>query len=166
MALVITKEAEALVGVEQDPQITEVERHDIQRFAVAVAWPNKPDPKYYNEGVGKKSKHGSIIAPPSFATSLKWLGPVLNKVNPSMGSYRVGMNGGNEYKFFAPIKPGDTLTGRGKLASVKESPRDDGGAMLILTFEGNFVNQRGEKVLTARQTLLRMYGSDQVNKEG
>lgn len=162
MAHVITPEAQALVGVEQDPQVTEVEKHDIQRFAVAIAWPNKPNPKYYDEEYGKKSKYGSIIAPPTFATSLKWLGPVVEKVNPTMGKYRVGMNGGNEYELFAPIRPGDVLTGRGKLASLKENPREDGGILLILTFEGNFTNQRGEKVLTARQTLLRIYGPDQV----
>ena len=37
--------------------------------------------------------------------------------------------------------------------------------MLILSLEGNFVNQRGEKVLKARQTLLRIYGPDQVLKD-
>ena len=165
MAKVITKEAEALVGVEMSPVNTDVERHDIQRYALAVAWPNKPNPLYYNEEHGKKSRFGSIVAPPTFATSLKWMGEVLEKVNPTMGPYRVGMNGGNEYEFYTPIKPGDTLTGRGKLAAVKESPRDDGGAMLILSLEGNFVNQRGEKVLKARQTLLRIYGPDQVLKD-
>ncbi|MEE9286038.1 MAG: MaoC family dehydratase N-terminal domain-containing protein [Dehalococcoidia bacterium] len=164
MALVITTEAEALIDVETPPETTEVEKHDIQRFAVAVAWPNKPSPQYYDEEYGKKSRFGSIIAPPTFATSLKWLGPVLEKVNPTMGKYRVGMNGGNEYEMYLPIRPGDVLSGRGKLASLKENPRDDGGCMLIMTMEGNFVNQNGEKVLTARQTLLRIYGPDQVLK--
>ena len=164
MALVITSEAEALEGVESAPETTEVEKHDIQRFAVAVAWPNKPNPLYHDEEFGKASRFGSIIAPPTFATSLKWLGPVLEKVNPSMGPYRVGMNGGNEYEMYLPIRPGDVLTGRGKLATLKENPRDDGGCMLIITMEGNFTNQKGEKVLTARQTLLRIYGPDQVKK--
>lgn len=164
MGKVITPAAEALVGVESPPSFTEVEKHDIQRFATAIAWPNKPNPRFYDEEYGKKTRFGGIIAPPSFATSLKWMGPALEKVNPTMGKYRVGMNGGNEYEIYAPIKPGDVLAGRGKLAALKESPREDGGAMLILTFEGNFVNQRGEKVLTARQTLLRIYGPDQVRK--
>ncbi len=161
---VITPEAEALIGVETRPMVTEVERHDIQKFAVAVAWPNKPSPPYYDEEFGKRSKYGSIVAPPTFATSLKWMGEAVERVNPTMGKYRVGMNGGNEYEMDVPIRPGDVLTGRGKLASLKESPREDGGVLLILAFEGNFVNQRGEKVLTARQTLLRIYGPDQVRK--
>lgn len=164
MNKVITKEAEALIGVETKPIITEVEKHDIQRFAHAVAWPNKPNPLYYDEEYGKKSRFGSIIAPPTFVTSLKWMGEAVERVNPTMGRYRVGMNGGNEYELFAPIRPGDVLTGRGKLTGLKESPREDGGVLLILTFEGNFVNQRGEKVCTARQTLLRIYGPDQVRK--
>ncbi len=161
----ITKEAEALIGVETAPIRSEVEKHDIQKFAHAIAWPNKPNPLYYDEDHGKRSKYGSIIAPPSFVTSMKWLGPVVEMVNPTMGKYRVGMNGGNEYEMYKPIKPGDVLSGRGKLSSLKESARDDGGVMLILGFEGNFVNQKGEKVALARQTLLRIYGPDQVRKD-
>jgi len=162
---VITKDAEALIGVESAPIKTEIEKHDIQKFAQAIAWPNKPNPLYYDEEHGKKSKYGSIIAPPSFVTSMKWLGQTVERVNPTMGKYRVGMNGGNEYEMYKPIKPGDVLTARGKLSSLKESPRDDGGVMLILGFEGDFIDQKGEKVATARQTLLRIYGPDQVRKE-
>jgi len=160
----ITKEAEALLGKELAPQITEVEKHDIQKFALAVAWPNKPNPLYYDEEVGKRSKYGSIIAPPTFATSLKWMGPCVAALNPTMGPYRVGLNGGNEYEMYLPIKPGDVLTGRGKIIKLEEKPREDGGVTFIPYFEGNFVNQRGEKVLTCRQNLLRIYGPDQVRK--
>ena len=79
-----------------------------------------------------------------------------------MGKYRVGLNGGNEYEFFEPIRAGDVLTARPKLSKLAEKPRDDGGVMLVLDLEAEFNNQRGEKVLAARQTLLRIYGPDEL----
>jgi acyl dehydratase len=81
-----------------------------------------------------------------------------------MGKYRVGLNGGNEYEFFEPIRAGDVLTARPKLLSLSEKPRDDGGVMLVLDLEATFSNQRGEAVLAARQTLLRIYGPDQLRE--
>ena len=162
MSLVITPEAEALIGVESDAIITEVEKHDLQNFATAIAWPDKPNPLYFDESTGKASRYGSIIAPPSFGTRLGFIGGVYEKVKKVLPQSRVGLNGGLEYIRRAPIRPGDVLTGRGKLANLKESPREDGGAMLLVTFEGNFQNQVGEDVLTSRMTLIWMYGKEDL----
>ena len=79
-----------------------------------------------------------------------------------MGKYRVGLNGGNEYELFEPIRAGDVLTAHPKLADLEEKPRDDGGAMLIVTLQADFYSQEGTKVLTARQKLLRMYGPEHL----
>ena len=163
MPLVITPEAEALKGVESDPIVIEIEKHDVQNFATAIAWPNKPNPAYYDESAGEASEYGSIVAPPSFGTRLGFIGGIYDKVKNALPKYRVGLNGGLEYIRKAPIRPGDRLTGRGKLANLKESPRDDGGAMLLVTFEGNFTNQDGVDILTSRMTLIWMYGKEDLN---
>ena len=96
-------------------------------------------------------------------TRLGFIGGIYDRVKNALPKYRVGLNGGLEYIRKAPIRPGDTLTGRGKLANLKESPRDDGGAMLLVTFEGNFTNQDGADVLTSRMTLIWMYGKEDLN---
>ena len=161
---VITDAARALVGVELDPVTVEIDRTLLKRFAIAVKSPNAPNPLYSDEGHAAKTEYGGIIAHPTLCGGFPWLGPILEKVNPSMGKYRVGLNGGNEYEFFEPIRAADVLTARPKLVNLSEKPRDDGGVMLVLDLEATFSNQRGEPVLAARQTLLRIYGPDQLKE--
>jgi acyl dehydratase len=162
MSKVITDEAKALIGVELAPFVVEVDKSAVRKYASAIRFPDPPLPVHVNEEAAKKSKWGGVIAPPIMATSFAWLGPILEKVNPAMPKYRVGLNGGQEYEFFAPVRPGDVLTSRPKLASLDEKPRDDGGVMLVMVLEADFENQRGEKVLKARQTLLRIYGPENL----
>ena len=159
---VITDAARALIGVELDPVTIEIDKTLLKRFAIAVRSPNAPNPLYVDEAYAAKTEYGGIIAHPTLCGGFPWLGPILEKVNPSMGKYRVGLNGGNEYEFFEPIRLGDVLTARPKLTNLSEKPRDDGGVMLVLDLEATFSNQRGEPVLAARQTLLRIYAPDQL----
>lgn len=161
---VITDAARALIGVELDPVTIEIDKTLLKRFAVAVKSPNPPNPLYADESYAAKTEYDDIIAAPTLCGGFPWLGPILEKVNPSMGKYRVGLNGGNEYEFYEPIRAGDVLTARPKLVNLSEKPRDDGGVMLVLDLEATFSNQRGEQVLAARQTLLRIYGPDQLRE--
>lgn len=162
MPKVITDAAQALVGVELSPVTIEVDKSAVKKYASAIAWPEKPNPLYYDEAYAKNTKWGGLIAPPTFCTSFAWLGELLEKVNPTMPKYRVGLNGGNEYELRAPVRPGDMLTTRPKLASLDEKPRDDGGVMLVMGLQADFYNQRQEHALTTRWTLLRIYGPENL----
>jgi acyl dehydratase len=162
MSKVITDEAKALIGKELAPFVVEVDKSAVRKYASAIRYPDPPSAIHVDDAAGKVSKWGGVIAPSIMATSYAWLGPVLEKVNPAMPKYRVGLNGGQEYEFFAPVRPGDVLTSRPKLAALEEKPRDDGGVMLVMTLQADFENQRGEPVLTARQTLLRIYGPENL----
>jgi len=159
---VITDEARALIGVELEPVYVEIERSDIRRFAAAITSPQPANPLYGDEAYARHTRWGGLIAAPTMCGGFPWLGPLLEKINPTMGKYRVGLNGGNEYELFEPIRPGDTLTARPKLSGLDEKPRDDGGVMLVVNLEAEFYNQLGDRGLTARQTLLRIYGPEHV----
>jgi acyl dehydratase len=165
MCKVITDAARDLVGRELDPVTCEIDKTWVRRYALAVKSPNPPNPLYTDESYASKTSWGGVIAPPTICTGFPWLGPLLDKINPSMGKYRVGLNGGNEYELYEPVRIGDVLTGVPKLVSLDEKPRDDGGVMLVINLEAGFTNQRGEKVLTARQTLLRIYGPENLTQE-
>jgi len=159
---VITDEARALVGVELDPVTVEIDKTLLKRFAVAVKSPNPPNPLYFDERYARTTKWGGLIAAPTLCGGFPWLGPLLDKINPTMDKYRVGLNGGNEYEYFEPIRLADVLSARPRLAALSEKPRDDGGVMLVMDLEAEFHNQLGEKVLAARQTLLRIYGPENL----
>lgn len=162
MSKVITDEARALVGVELDPVRVEIERSDMRKFAVAITSPQPPNPLYSDERYARGTRWGGLIAAPTMCGGFPWLGPLLEKINPTMGKYRVGLNGGNEYEFFEPLRPHDVLTARPRLSGLDEKPRDDGGVMLVINLEAEFYNQLGDKVLAARQTLLRIYAPENL----
>jgi len=166
MSKVITDAARALIGVELDPVTVEIERSDVRKFAAAITSPQPPNPLYSDERYARTTRWGGLIAAPTMCGGFPWLGPLLERINPTMGKYRVGLNGGNEYELYEPIRPGDTLTARPKLSGLDEKARDDGGVMLVINLEADFQNQLGDRVLTARQTLLRIYGPEQVQQEG
>ena len=162
MSKVITDEARALIGADLGTMTIEVDKSATRKYASAIRFPNVPEPRYVDQEAASKGRWGGLIAPITFSTSIPWLGPILEKVNPTMGKYRVGLNGGNEYEYRAPIRPGDVLTAHPKLAGLDEKPRDDGGVMLVMLLQCDIENQRGEEVLTARQTLLRIYGPENL----
>ena len=165
MSKVITDAARALIGQELEPVTCEIDKTWVRRYALAVKSPEPPNPLYTDEAYASKTMWGGVIAPPTICTGFPWLGPLLDRINPSMGKYRVGLNGGNEYELYEPVRIGDVLTGVPKLAGLDEKPRDDGGVMLVINLEAQFTNQRGEQVLTARQTLLRIYGPENLTQE-
>ncbi len=164
MDLVITDAARALIGVESPPITHHIERSWLKHFAQSIYWPATPNPLYFDEEYAKKTPFGDIIAAPTFATRVRWMGGQSLKVNDLLGPPTVGMNGGSDYEILKPIRPGDVLTARGHLASLKESPRPDGGVLVIVRFAGRVDNQKGERVLNTGSTGLRIYGPHQVRK--
>ena len=64
-----------------------------------------------------------------------------------------GFDGGKECQFYAPIRPGDTITGIDRIAEVYEKTGRS-GSMIFIIRESAFTNQQGEKV-AVRQSLIR-----------
>ncbi|GIX47486.1 MAG: hypothetical protein KatS3mg131_1697 [Candidatus Tectimicrobiota bacterium] len=65
-----------------------------------------------------------------------------------------GFDGGKECRFYAPIRPGDTITGVDRIAEVYEKTGRSGN-MIFVVRESELTNQRGEKVAVIRQSLIR-----------
>ena len=63
----ITQEMLGAVGVESEPATHLVEAGAILKFAVAIGDPN---PVFNDEKAARKSRYGSLIAPPTFLRSM------------------------------------------------------------------------------------------------
>jgi peroxisomal enoyl-CoA hydratase 2 len=76
--------------------------------------------------------------------------------SPGFGGFdlRRILHGEQEFEFFKPIFVGDTLTGVTKIADFYEKEGGRGGKMTFLVSETEYTNQKGEKVATARATLI------------
>jgi acyl dehydratase len=134
------------IGKESPPRSEEVEKGAIRRYVNALGDHN---PLYEDEAFAKKSRYGGKIAPPLFVVTFNRVRRP--KADPRMGKSTV--NAGNEYEFFLPIRPGDIITHTSKITDVKERSTKMGRSYICVR-ETTFVNQKGEKVAIARQSLI------------
>jgi acyl dehydratase len=149
----ITSEVKAAIGVEVTGPPELIELKAIKDFAKAINWPDPPNPLYFDEKYAKKTGFGGIIAPWSFYTSL---GREVPRQRLPLHPARVGMNGGNDYEYFLPIRPGDVIITRSKIVDIVER-EGRAGKLIITVSERTFTNQRGEVVGISRGTGISQY---------
>lgn len=161
----LPEEITKLIGQVTGTSIFEVEKEAIRRFADAV---DDSNPLYWDEEYAKKSRYGSIIAPPGFISS-PWLSGRPTKwpkrgatSSETRGDLRVALaeagygrvlDGGMEYEFFGPVRAGDTITAS---SSIKDVIGREGrtGKMAFVISETTYTNQNGELVAKARATSI------------
>jgi acyl dehydratase len=146
---ILTEEVLKQVGKAGEPRTYEVERGAIRRFAEAIGDPN---PLFNDEQKARKTRFGGMIAPPTFCRSLG--SPIPEVRLPALGDSFRGLDGGSEWEYFEPIRPGDRITVQTRLVELKES---EGrlGPMVFITMETTYTNQFGELCVTQRSTGIR-----------
>jgi acyl dehydratase len=153
-ASLITDDIRAWIGHETPPWTIEATKLDIRRFAVAT---DDINPLYLDEDYAQKSSYGGLIAPPLF-----YMAPLTNPVPesglrpdglPYEGKFPIPptplprlMDGGTEIEFFAPIRAGDTLTGRCTITDIYQKEGRT-GPLIFVVRECRYTNQHGELVL-------------------
>jgi acyl dehydratase len=136
---------EARVGERSQPVVTEVEKGSIRRFAEALG---ETHPRYFDEDAARRAGYRSLVAPPTFAITLK-RGPAPGLTMPGAGT----IHGEQHFTYGAPIIAGDAIAVSSWLADVKvrEGSR---GRMTLVTVESEGINQHGEMAFQARATLI------------
>jgi acyl dehydratase len=145
---VITDEIRQLMGKEFGPEVYEVDKSMIRKFAEAIEDSN---PLYHDEAYARKSRYGALLAPPTFVTALR-LEDFSQRVMQAKCPLPGVLNGGNEIEYFKPIKAGDVISVTGKLANAREA---QGGKMLLLFMEFTYKNQKDELVARSVLTIIR-----------
>ena len=163
----LPEEVSKFIGQTSDTSIFEVEKEVIRRFADAV---DDSNPLYWDEEYAKKSRYGSIIAPPGFISSswfsgrpTKWpkrgettsearrqLRDALSKAGYSNPG---AIDAGIEYEFFRPVRAGDTITVSSMIKDIIEREGKT-GKMAFITTETTYTNQNGDLVAKARGTSI------------
>jgi acyl dehydratase len=143
----VTEEALKQIGKAAEPRTLEVERGAIRRFAEAVGDEN---PLFNNDRDARKTRFGGMIAPPTFCRSLM---AALPDVKLDMPGFR-GLDGGSEWEYFEPIRPGDRITVQSKIADIRESAGRL-GPMVFMTTETTYTNQHGQVCAIQRATGIR-----------
>lgn len=136
------------IGVESEPIVYEVEKGAIKKFAEAIGDPN---PLWQDEEYARKSVYGGIIAPPTFAISLRH-DPFLDRVK-QMAAFKRILNGGNDIEYFQPLRPGDIISVTGKVVDIRERA-GKAGNMAFMTVELSYRKQDGELAARIRNTII------------
>lgn len=143
------------IGKIDPPHVREVERGAIRRYADAVGDDN---PLYFDEEYASESRYGTIIAPPGFfgwsmqsvPSSEGIIGLMTAMINA--GYYRI-LDGGMSYEFFLPVREGDIMIASPKIKDVT-AKEGKSGTMMVCDFETTYLNQNGDLVAKAYQTLI------------
>ncbi len=143
----VTDEVRKQIGKAAEPRTYEVERGAIRRFADAIGDSN---PLYSNEVEARKTRFGGVIAPPTFYRSMMAAFPEVKIDIPG----NRGLDGGSDWEFFEPVRPGDRITVQSKIADIRES---EGrlGPMVFTTIETSYTNQLGQLCALQRSTGIR-----------
>jgi hypothetical protein len=156
----VTPDMEERKGVWGDERVSyPVSESDIRKWAIAVYWGETPPRLYWDEEYAKGTRWGGIIAPQDF-NPFAWAVP-MGAVKPSGAvpgqETRKGgnvMNGGQADTYGVPMRPGDVITARTRLASWEERTGRNGLTLFTYT-ETEWRNQNGELVKTRISTGIR-----------
>jgi len=144
-----------IIGKEIPPFEFPIERGKIKEFAEAIGDDN---PIYRDPDYALKTPLGKIIAPPTFTrTQAFWRSGPSNYEIAGLDQ-RFVLHGEEEYEYFRPIFCGDILTCATKIVEAYEKQGKRGGKMIFVVFESTFHNQKGEKVLVSKSTIIQTGG--------
>ena len=129
---------------------------DIRKWAIATYWPETPPPIYWDEAYAANTRWGGIIAPQDFnpfAWPVKRIAPQA-QIQPAGGQRLTGINGGQTDTYGEPMRPGDVISARTRLADFNER-QGRFGLMLYSYNEIEWTNQNGEFVRRRIATGIR-----------
>ena len=132
------------IGRETAPVTTEIEKGAIIKFARAIGDEN---PLFNDEAGARKGPYGGLIAPPTFLRSVASSRMDL----PFEIPFERVLDGGSEWEYFEPVRPGDRITVTSQFSDIYERPGRLGN-MLFMVRETSYVNQAGRLVAVQRTT--------------
>jgi acyl dehydratase len=139
----------SIVGQEFDhtvfPPVTEAE---ILAYAAAYGETN---PLHTDPAAAARGPHGSLIAPPTFAVSLR--GHHFTPRNMPRDLGRNGFDAGKDIEMGAPIRPGDVLTASSTVHDIYEKTGRS-GTMVFIVFRMKVTNQAGDMVAVVDQKMM------------
>lgn len=148
------RDAESLVGVwlRRDvhwPAMAEdISPIDIRRWALYSV--GDDNPMWSDEEYARRTRWGSIIAPPTFLYSID-----STIIAPGLRGIQ-WIYGGTRWKHFLPIHVGDRITARARLIKVERKTGAHARHLVIQTGEVQYFNQRGDLVSHAEADVLRV----------
>jgi acyl dehydratase len=135
------------IGKEYPEYTYDVSKDKIKEYAKAI---KNLDPHYMDEVFAKKSKYGTIIAPPTFAVVFGafLIEPVFTDKDLALNMAML-VHGEQELEFFEVVKSGDSITTKAKISDIQNKEKLD-----VIAIEGISKNQHCRNVCRGLYTFV------------
>ncbi|MBA64553.1 MAG: acyl dehydratase [Candidatus Marinimicrobia bacterium] len=127
----------------------DVEKQRLKFFAKATG---QTDPIYFDEIIAREKGFPSILAPPTFLTTVAY-----EQNNPNQYIYDLSVNmkdvlhAGQIYKYHSLVFAGDIITMDSKIKDMYDKKN---GSLEFVEFESLYTNQNGKLVVESLSTLV------------
>jgi hypothetical protein len=132
------EELNKLLNVEFGPEVYEIEKGMLKRFAEAI---DDPNPRWIKEG------------PPTFPCAIVPRELLHKLFNADIPLKRL-LNGASELEYIKPVKAGDVISITAKLTRLRQVQGAEGPTLFMFT-EMTFKNQDGEVVVKGKNTYIK-----------
>lgn len=140
------------IGRKLDEFPLPVDRSKVREFARALL---DDDPVYDDDDTARNAGYPGIPAPLTFAAASMHFRDDLQLFEQLNLDLRRVLHGESSWEYVAPVTVGDQLSARRRVVDVATRPGKRGGEMTLVTFEIEFVNQRGDTVLRERDVVIQ-----------
>jgi acyl dehydratase len=164
---ILNDEIRSYIGMESDEHSFNVPLEAGQNYAIASAV-GEPNPLYLDEEAAKQSLHGGLISPYMYfqvaggqfahASGLRDDGIPTSGgragalPRPPIPLPRV-MAGGTEVEYVRPVRPGERLTGKSRIADITEREGRT-GPLVFQVNETTYRDDAGKPVVIVRSTTI------------
>ena len=135
---VVSEELESLLNVEFGPEVYEIEKGMVRKFAEAIDDPNLA----WQE-----------VTPPTFPAALVPTELLHRLFNAKTPLTRL-LNGTSDLEYLQPIKIGDVISVTARLIRLRQVAGKDGPTLFMFT-EATYTNQRGEVAVKGKNTYIK-----------
>ena len=137
----------SLLGIEHPVGEFEITKDRILGFANAMG---ETEPVFTNEVEASKTKHGGIIAPPTFCNIFT---SEIKRPEIGLEFGDLGFHAGQAIEYKSPVRPGDKLSAKTKLKEVY-AKTGRSGKMVFEVWETNFTNQHDVVAATVKESFV------------
>jgi len=172
----VYEELQGMIGSEEGPFESAYEINRAMIFHWCKAMDDR-NPLYINEDYARNSRYGGIIAPPPAAQAFRetpWPEPEVKAAKPGYqdsvmeklhkAGYTQTVATTNGWEFFHPLRIGDRIRIKRRLASISPEKKTRTGVGFFVTNEQIYVNQKNEVACVQSFTTLH-FKPPQAGKE-
>jgi hypothetical protein len=135
---IISEELQSLLNVPFGPEVYDIEKGMVKKFAEAI---DDPNARWQSE------------TPPTFPAALVPTELIHRLFNAKSPLKRL-LNGSSELEYLKPIKVGDVISVTGILTRLRQVAGAEGPTLFMFT-EMTYTNQRGELVVKGKNTYVK-----------